>query len=341
MKAPRVFVQPVAGPVEVRDAILERARLLGFTNFVGEGVPRRPGERWQVLSGSGFAPADGGFSPSVPLYDVGGPEDLAKVRVRLAAGERVAVRWDGERILPLETLVAGRGEGSLLWTVARRPQEAPGALGALEHGADAVVVEIRSPREVDELVGLLEPTSIPKLQWSRVAIRRVVPGGPGDRVLVDTTSLLTPEEGLLVGSVAGFLFLVTSEAVGSRYTRPRPFRVNAGAAHSYVLLASGETRYLSELEPGDAVLAVRPGQEPRSVRVGRIKTERRPLLLVEAMVDGRPCTIFVQEAETVRLSTPKGPVASTELRDGDLVDGVVLPPGRHLGVPIEERVMER
>jgi 3-dehydroquinate synthase II len=169
----------------------------------------------------------------------------------------------------------------------------------------------------------------------------VVPGGLGDRVIVDTTSLLAPEEGILVGSAASFLFLVASEAVGSTYTRPRPFRVNAGAAHSYTLLADGTTRYLSELEAGDPVLIVHADGHTRRVRVGRLKIERRPLVMVQAGVDGLRPTVFLQEAETVRLRSPSGAVATTDLVVGTRILGHSLPAARHLGTVVDETIQER
>ena len=46
------------------------------------------------------------------------------------------------------------------------------------------------------------------------------------------------------------MFLVHNESVGSSFTSPRPFRVNAGAVHCYTLSPDGNTKYLSELETG-------------------------------------------------------------------------------------------
>jgi 3-dehydroquinate synthase II len=106
-------------------------------------------------------------------------------------------------------------------------------------------------------------------------------------------------------------------------------------------LADGTTRYLSELSPGDPVLVAAPGGPTRSVRVGRIKIERRPLLMVTADDDGLARTIFVQEAETVRLSTDRGRIASTEIAPGARVHGIRLPAARHLGRAIEETIEER
>ncbi len=66
--------------------------------------------------------------------------------------------------------------------------------------------------------------------------------GMGDRVCVDTCSLLGEDEGLLVGSAGQGLFLVLSEAAHSDYIESRPFRVNAGPVHSYCLCPGGKTR---------------------------------------------------------------------------------------------------
>lgn len=62
-----------------------------------------------------------------------------------------------------------------------------------------------------------------------------------------------PGEGLLVGSFARITFLVHSECAVSKYVGSRPFRVNAGPVHSYIVGGGGETRYLSELCTGKQV----------------------------------------------------------------------------------------
>ena len=55
--------------------------------------------------------------------------------------------------------------------------------------------------------------------------------------------------GCLLGSSAKLLALVLAETAASGYVPPRPFRVNAGPVHQYVLMADGSTRYLSEVSP--------------------------------------------------------------------------------------------
>ncbi len=346
MSLDRIVVALAALEPEANASIVTRARRRGFRRFSSvEPEPRaaETGEVWYRSNPDGFqrlTEAVGRDPEFVRLYRVRDPAELEPVVAALGRGEASAVRWGAERVIPLETLVAARRTGGTLWVVTPDTSDVPAFLGALEHGADTIVVEVGSLETLDDLERRLEHTTM-TLAWEKVPIRAVVPAGTGDRVIIDTTSLLRPEEGILVGSAAAFLFHVASEAIGSRYTRPRPFRVNAGSAHSYTLLANGETRYLSELVPGDALLACSPDGTARSVRVGRIKIERRPLVLIEGERSTRRFTVFLQEAETVRLSTDAGRIAATDLKPGALAWGVPLPAGRHLGVAVEETIEER
>jgi 3-dehydroquinate synthase II len=339
----RVAVAPVAADPESVAAIVDRARRRGFRRFVldhalvfapeaGEEVLRRDGREIRRTE----------TDPNpVPIVPVGDERELARVVREVAPGAVVAIEWSSDRVIPLENAVAARGRRFELWAYARTPAEVPGALGALEHGADQVIVEVHHPSDIDALEAVVEGPLPAGLDWALVPVGSVRSAGVGDRVIVDTTSLLTPAEGLLVGSAAAFLFHVASEAVGSKFSRPRPFRVNAGAAHSYVLMADGSTRYLSELGPGDAVLVTEPRGRARSVRVGRIKIERRPLNVIEGEDEGHRRTVFLQEAETVRLSTEAGRIATTDLRPGARAFGVRLPAARHLGHAVEETIEER
>jgi 3-dehydroquinate synthase II len=339
----RVLIAPTGSAPDDEAAIVERARRRGFTRFVlssKDGFAPRPGEEL-LFRHQDSLDRESGPSGTIPVVRVGDPVALEAALRGPASTRILAIEWTGDRVIPLENAIAAAGADREIWVFAREPREVSGALGALEHGARRVIVTVRTPQEVDEVEGLLEAEAPTSLDWATVPVTSVRPAGIGDRVLVDTTSLLDGSEGLLVGSAAGFLFHVASEAVGSEFSRPRPFRVNAGAAHSYVLLADGTTRYLSELEPGEAVLACRPRGPARSVRVGRVKIERRPLVVVTASVGGVERTVFLQEAETVRLSSEGGRIPTTMLDKGSLVYGVRMTPARHLGRAIEETIVER
>lgn len=79
-----------------------------------------------------------------------------------------------------------------------------------------------------------------------------------------------------------------------------------GPVHAYVGMAGGRTAYLSELHTGSQVLVVDPNGRSRTVLVGRVKIESRPLLLVEVDVEGKRHSVLLQNAETVCLVTPAG-----------------------------------
>ena len=337
----RVAVAPEPSDEAAGRAIVARARQRGFRQFV---VPPAwdvgaPPEELLRRQPEGLQRGSGG--PTIPIHRVSDVPSLERALAATPDGATLLVEWTGDRVIPLESAVAHRGRRFELWTFARTASELPAALGALEHGADRVIVSVGTPEGVDELERVVERPAPSGLSWSTVTVSGVAPAGLGDRVIVDTTSLLRPEEGLVVGSAAAFLFHVASEAVGSSFSRPRPFRVNAGAAHSYVLLADGSTRYLAELEANDRVLAVAPNGPARAVRVGRIKVERRPMVVVRADDAGTVRTVFLQEAETVRLSATDGRVATTEIAPGARVHGVRLPAARHLGTAVEETIEER
>ncbi len=345
MSQDRVAIAPSADHQETRRTVLRAAHRRGFTHYVvrdSDDSLNPPGTDSYVDEGSSLRQLpDDSTSEVVPIVAVSTLEELQAAIDRGTVGGSIAIRFGSDRVIPLENVVAHRHGDFRLWVMAARPQDVPAALGALEHGADRVIVAIQSLGELDMLESLLEPSLPVALDWQRIEIGRVASVGIGDRVIVDTTSLLRPAEGLLIGSAAGFLFHVASEAVGSAFTRPREFRVNAGAAHSYVLLADGTTRYLAELSPGDAVLVGEPQGVARSVRVGRLKIERRPLVLIEGRHAGREFTVFLQEAETVRLSSDTERIPTTHLTAGTSVWGVALPAARHLGHIVEETIIER
>ncbi|HET6399554.1 MAG TPA: 3-dehydroquinate synthase II [Candidatus Thermoplasmatota archaeon] len=166
-------------------------------------------------------------------------------------------------------------------------------------------------------------------------------GGLADRVCVDTTSLFRDGEGLLVGSTSRGFVLVQAETAKNPYVEPRPFRVNAGAVHSYLFSPDGRTRYLSEVAAGQPVLAVHPDGVHRVVQVGRCKIERRPHLLVRWTSAAGPGMAVLQNAETVRLTTPQGEgLAVTDLKPGARILVHHETAARHFGMPVDEHLRE-
>jgi 3-dehydroquinate synthase II len=164
----------------------------------------------------------------------------------------------------------------------------------------------------------------------------------GDRVCVDTCTHMKVGEGILVGNTSDAMFLVHSESVENPYVETRAFRVNAGALHAYSLLPDFKTKYLSELKVSDEVLIVNHMGETKPAIVGRTKIESRPLILVEAEGEGRRVSLILQNAETIRLTKPDGkPASVVKLEEGAEVLAYIGEPGRHFGIKIEEKIIER
>jgi 3-dehydroquinate synthase II len=206
------------------------------------------------------------------------------------------------------------------------------SVGSVSSVVSLPPTEPQIPQTLQVSVGSVN--SVVPLVEARVT--RVEDAGMGERVCVDCTARFADGEGLLVGSTARSFVLVHAETVPSDLVPTRPFRVNAGAVHSYLLGPSGHTAYLSELAAGARVLAV-SAAGGREMTVGRAKVEPRPHLLVH----WEGGSAVLQNAETVRVLTPRGPVSVTALRPGDAILVHHESAARHTGLPVDGRMEER
>jgi 3-dehydroquinate synthase II len=149
-------------------------------------------------------------------------------------------------------------------------------------------------------------------------------------------------EGMLIGNSSQALFLVHSESIENPYVNTRPFRVNAGPVHAYIRMADGQTKYLSEVKSGDQVLVVNFEGKTYPAVVGRVKIERRPMVIVEAEESGQDFSVILQNAETINLTQPDGKAISlVDLKEDNEVLVYREKEGRHFGVKIDETIVER
>lgn len=246
------------------------------------------------------------------------------------------------RVIPLENLIAkGRGKSKLIAEVTNAA-DAKLVLEALELGTDGILLKTASQAELEKTVKVVKD-QLPKMTLTTAKILSIKPIGTGARVCVDTVDLMAPGEGMLVGCQSAGFFLVEAEVNENPYVQSRPFRVNAGPASHYTLTSVANTRYLSELKAGDEVLIVGREGKVRVTNVGRSKIEFRPLLLIEAQADDTKIKTILQNAETIRVVTPKGSKPVTELKEGDeVLAHLAAKGGRHFGISVpEETVIER
>ena len=255
----------------------------------------------------------------------------------------VIIDLDDWRIIPLENVIASlQNTGTEIFAVAKSIEEVETLFSVLELGVDGVLMSTNSEEEVVRARNIIKKSSF---QIKIAEIKEVQEVGMGERVCIDTVSMLAEGEGMLVGNKSNFLFLIHNESIGSSFTSPRPFRVNAGAVHCYTITPDGTTKYLSELESGSQVLIVNTKGEARMVGVGRAKIESRPLRLFRAAINGDEMgTIIVQNAETIRFLNESGQILPvTHAKPGDKILVYSIPSvGRHFGMEVSnEYILEK
>jgi 3-dehydroquinate synthase II len=246
------------------------------------------------------------------------------------------------KIIPLENIIAKLHKvNTKIFAIAKTPEEVRKMFSILEVGVDGVIFNTSSINEVREALVYLGTRSFELKPAKIIEIKEV---GEGERVCVDTASMLQRGEGMLIGSRSNFLFLVHNESIGSSFTSARPFRVNAGAVHCYTLSPDGTTNYLSEVETGSEVLIINSKGKARRAIVGRSKIERRPMLMIKASVGEEIGGIIAQDAETIRLVKSNGQLVSvTHLKKGDMVMvHAKSATGRHFGMEVsDEYILEK
>ena len=289
--------------------------------------------RIQTISEDGDLKID----KDVVIFTIKSGEDEDEI-VKLSQKKKVILQCSDWTIIPLENLIA---KGADVIAQVRNLEEMETAFGILEKGVRHVVYH------ADDVVELKKVLSWFRSRGDRIALKiaeviKVKPVGMGDRVCVDTCTSMGPGQGMLVGNSSNALFLIHSESISNPYVSPRPFRVNAGPVHSYTRVPGGKTRYLSELSAGDPVLIVNFNGDTTTGIVGRLKIEKRPLMLVKAVADGKEMTTIVQNAETIRLTDPEGNAISVvNLSPGDKILVAMEEGGRHFGMKIEESITEK
>jgi len=282
---------------------------------------------------------DGDLKPGtdvaeVAITDKAGEDRAAKIKDK----KFVIVTTSDWTVIPLENLVA---QSDRIIAVVKDEREAELALTVLEKGTAGILLRTTDPKMVKTVANLVK-TETAEVGLVPFTVTRIQPLGMGDRVCVDTCSMLSDGEGMLMGNTSSAMLLVHAETLENPYVAPRPFRVNAGAVHAYILMPDGKTAYLSDLAIGGKVLVSDAAGKAHTAVIGRTKIERRPLLLVEAETEGSKVSLILQNAETIRLVGEKGEAISVvNLAAGDRVMGCLLEGGRHFGMAVKETIREK
>jgi 3-dehydroquinate synthase II len=275
--------------------------------------------------------------------EINNKEDELLVSQLGTLADYVILKGKNWKVIPLENIIASlQKRTSKIMVDVTNYEEAKLALETMEHGSDGVLISSNDGNAIRKLGQLIDKSSTESYELKTATVTEVKSVGLGDRVCVDTCSMMEVGEGMLIGSFANGLFLVHSESLESEYVASRPFRVNAGPVHAYVMTPGNKTRYLSEIQAGDEVLTVDCEGNSKIAIVGRVKIERRPLIMVEAEYEGQKIRTLLQNAETIRLvNDKKEAVSVVDVKVGDKILAYFTTGARHFGMAIEEQIIEK
>ena len=279
-------------------------------------------------------------SKDVAVVRIDTPEAQAKALSLAGKVKTVIVETADWTIIPLENMIAKfRDSGTEILACASTREDAELFLTTMEKGVDGVVINVDDPLKISKFRDLLSGGKDEELV--PIEVTSIRPVEMGDRVCIDTCTMMEPGEGMLIGSYSNCLFLIQSESEENGYVASRPFRVNAGAVHSYIEVPGGGTRYLSEISSGDPVLICDRNGRTRTASVGRCKVEVRPLLMLTATDGKKEYSVMLQNAETIKVVTPDGAKSVTKIAKGDRVLAKIETGGRHFGMAVEETIAEK
>jgi 3-dehydroquinate synthase II len=291
----------------------------------------------------------------------GSDSDVAEINLDDASSQKEAisligmipwilVRCSDWTMIPLENLIShSSGSGTKIAVSINNVVDLNGAAFALEHGVDALLLPSQNEeiwKEAELIISSKKSTdkySKPIVDLSIATILSINSSGVGERVCIDLIERLKIGEGMVIGSNSSSLALVHGETIESEYVPSRPFRVNAGSIHSYVLMSDGSTKYLSELSAGDEVSVISHSGIFRKSIIGRLKIERRPFLIIRfRSMSGNEGQIMLQQAETVRLVNASGSIISvTNLEIGDEIIVRNDNQMRHIGNALDGEMREK
>lgn len=277
------------------------------------------------------------------FFNVAGREALENSWQEALKYDYLLVDFDLPTNIPLELIIARlQRSTTILLKKVGNFKEMEIAFGVMEKGSDGVLLSTMDITEIASANSFLLNNSNFKINLVNLRINKVEHIGMGMRACIDTTGLMGQDEGMLVGSTSAGGIFVCSETHYLPYMNLRPFRVNAGAVHSYVWMPNNAAEYITDLTAGSKVLCINTKGEARTLTVGRVKTEKRPLLLISGEVEGKEINVIVQDDWHIRIMGADGkPKNATELKKGDSLMAYTCEPGRHVGIKVDETIIER
>ncbi|MEC4015032.1 3-dehydroquinate synthase II [Streptomyces sp. H27-D2] len=253
----------------------------------------------------------------------------------------VVAAFSDETNIPLELLLA-KAQSTKTGIVKQllNTAEASTVAGVLESGPAGLMVSAERLSDVELVTSVVAAQRKVHKDLVQLEVIRAEPVGMGYRGCIDTTTLFGEDEGMIIGSTSSGGILVCAEVHYLPYMNLRPFRVNAGAVHSYVFGAQ-DTAYITDLRAGEQSHAVAADGQFREVGIGRVKVEMRPLRLIEARYGDVTVNVILQDDWHVRVMGGDGKAKNlTDVTPGSTLLGMITEPGRHVGIKVSEYIDE-
>lgn len=277
------------------------------------------------------------------FFEVEGRDALEHSWQEASKYDYALVDFDLPTNIPLELIIAKLQHGkTILLKQVKTFEDMEVVFGVMEQGSDGVLLSAKDISEIVKVSSYLSKEDSYKIELHPLTVKKIQHIGMGMRACIDTTGIMTQDEGMIVGSTSTGGIFVCSETHFLPYMNLRPFRVNAGAVHSYVWMLNNTAEYITDLTAGSKVLCVNTKGETRILTVGRIKTEMRPLLLISGEAAGREINVIVQDDWHIRvMGADCKPKNATMIQPGDQLLAYVCEPGRHVGIKVDETIIER
>ena len=275
------------------------------------------------------------------VLDIKTPEQMQDIlEMEIDSNYSIYLLETGDwHIIPIENLIAKFAKVDVeLMATASVPNHINLLSNILELGVNSCLIQLGDSFDLSDFLDMVEvDNTIDLVELEVCSIDRI---GAGDRVCVDTCSILKKGEGLLIGSSAHVMCLIEAEVEESGFVNARPFRVNAGVIASYTLIQE-KTSYLSEITAGSNVMIVDRKGNTRKECVARVKIERRPMIHIKVRYENSEYSIILQDAETVKMVTNEASIRVDQLSVGDRVLGQISDKARHFGMAINETIEEK
>lgn len=277
------------------------------------------------------------------LFEVVGREALEQSWRDASKYDFAVVDFDLPTNIPLELIIARlQKSDTVLLKRVTSSTDAEVVFGVMEQGSDGVLIATDDIQELVKINNYVSTININQIQLHPMTVTEVAHVGMGLRSCIDTTGIMTQDEGMMIGSTSTGGVFVCSETHFLPYMNLRPFRVNAGAVHSYVWMPGNAAEYLTDLRAGSKVLCVNTKGETRVLTVGRVKTEVRPLLMIKGEAAGKEINVIVQDDWHIRIMGADGkPRNASTIQPGDTLLSYICEPGRHVGIKVDETIIER